>query len=357
MARWAAAEARLQGDWIVIGGKGNTLESVARDLGEPEILSFDPETGWAASARSMRVTGDLTIGGPATSGTTFRFANTLEFDVAKCGQAQIVLALDGDSEGPRLVIENSRIGAVRTEAGNDACRLEGNIVGVAAGHLALRGSAISGNFVVRATGGDIEIADSLVSTSSHMGISLAGASLSHTQIARLRSLDHKIYGMEIGSLGRLSDMSDGPDRSDSAVTLEQCTLRGGGADLHVRGRTTVIALDCDLDSMRFAGQGGAVRRQWTVAVRTPSPGCRVVAESEKGTALPERVEARADESGVARLALTEYVARAGGDVYLRAGRNDATPHRLTVYSADGNKIIGQLANYRVLARGQEVRIP
>ena len=145
--------------------------------------------------------------------------------------------------------------------------------------------------------------------------------------------------------------------SKAPLTLDECTLRGGGADLHVRGKTEMLARDCDFDSIRFAGEGGSVRRQWTVVVRTPAPRCRVVAESEKGVGAPERIEATADTSGVARLVLTEYVARPGGLDYLRRGQNDSTPHRLTAFSEDGKTVVGRLGNYRVLAKGQEVRLP
>jgi hypothetical protein len=187
-------------------------------------------------------------------------------------------------------------------------------------------------------------------------------------------LDHKIYGMEVGQVGNLSlssgsvgqvaELSLPPSTAGQVANLSydplilnECTIRGGGADLHVRGQSAIVARDCDFDSIRFAGDGGSVRRQWTVAVRTPTAGCRVAAESEKGAAAPERVEAAADTLGVARLVLTEYVARPGGLDYLRRGQNDSTPHRLTVYSGDGKTVLGEIRNYRVLARGQEVRIP
>jgi hypothetical protein len=342
--------ARVEGDWIVVSGKGNTLETVARDVGDKAILSFDPETGSATSARSLRILGELTIGGARTSGTLSRFANSLEFDVGKCGQARILLAQSADVP-TSLVIENARIATVRTDEGNDACKNEGNVIEAAAGSFVLRNSEVSGNFLLRASGAAVEIENSLIGTSNHTGVSLSGAGTSRARIARLRSLDHRIYGMEIGPVG------EAPAPSKSPLALEECTIRGGGADLHVRGRTAVVARNCDFDSVRFAGEGGSVRRQWTVIARTSAPGCRMVAENEKGAAISERVEATADTSGVARLVLTEYTAQSGGLDYLQRGRNDSTPHRLTVYSADGKTILGRLDNYRVFARGQEVRIP
>jgi len=347
------AGARVEGDWIVVTGKGNTLESVARDVGDGTILSFDPETGSAVSARSFRVAGELAIGGPATSGSIYRYANSLEFDVGKCGQGRIVLASsNGADSQPVLRVENARIAAVRTDEGNDACKSEGNVVEVAAGRLLLRRANVSGNFIVRAGGGGVEVKDSLISTSNHTGMAIGGRTgILPVNISQLQLLDHKIYGMEVGPIEQASSLSKGP------LLLDDCTIRGGGADLHVRGKTEIIARDCDFDSIRFAGEGGRVRRQWTVAVRTPAAGCRAVAESEKGVGMPERVEATADTSGVARLVLTEYVARPGGEDYLRRDQNDSTPHRLTVYAPDGKTVLGRIGNYRVLAKGQEVRIP
>jgi len=352
------AAARVEGDWIVATGKGNTLETVARDIDNPAILSFDPEAGSAVSARSLKITGELTIGGTATSGSIYRFVNSLEFDVGKCGQARILLApssgagwqsAQSSDEAPRLVIENSRIAAVRTDEGNEACKSEGNVIEAAAGSLILRGANVSGNFVVRVSGSAaVAIEDSIISTSNHIGLCIHGVGAADMRIARLRLLDHRIYGLEVEQAGS-------PSRHP--LTLEDCIIRGGGADLRVYGRTEIVARDCDFDSIRFAGEGGRVRRQWTVAVRTPAAGCRVVAESENGAGMPERIEATGDTSGVARLLLTEYIAGPGGDDYLRRGQNDSTPHRLTVYSADGKTVLGRLGNYRVLARGQEVRIP
>ena len=346
----AFAGARVEGDWIVVSGKGNTLETVAREVGDKAILSFDPETGSATSARSLRIAGELLIGGARTSGTLSRFAGSLDFDVGQCGQARIVLA--GSSDSPaRLIVENARIATLRTDEGNDACKNEGNVIEAATGSFVLRHSEVSGNFLLRAGGGAVEIENSLIGTSNHTGASLSGASTARARMARLRSLDHKMYGMEIGPAEDVSGSSP------TLLMLEECTIRGGGADLHVRGRTEAVARDCDFDSIRFAGEGGSVRRQWTVVVRTSAPGFRVVAESETGAARAERIEATADGSGTARLVLTEYTAQPGGLDYLQRGRNDSTPHRLTVYSADGKTIVGRLGHYRVFARGQEVRIP
>jgi hypothetical protein len=339
----AFGTARLDGDWIVVEGSSNTLASVARDLADPKVLSYDTETGYATAARSIRITGGLAIGGPATTGSLFRHVDSLEFDVGQCGQARIQLAPAGD-EPPRLSIENSRIATLRTDEGNDACQAEGNLIQVGGGRLSLRSSTITGNFVLQVNGGAVELLDSSITTSNHAGLNIAAIDSGGSRIAGLDVLDHQIYGIELGPFKR-------------ALTLADCTIRGGGADLHVRGRTELVARDCDFDSIRFAGQGGRVKRQWTVKVRTPAPGCRVVAESESGAALTEKVEATSDKTGLARLVLTEFVARPGGLDYLRKGKNDSTPHRLTVYAAGGDTVLGQIRNYRVFTRGQEIHIP
>jgi hypothetical protein len=339
----AFGAARLDGDWIVVEGSSNTLASVARDLASPKILSYDGETGYATAARSFRIAGGLTIGGPETTGSLFRHVDSLEFDVGQCGQARIQLVAAG-GEPPRLSIENSRIATLRTDEGNDACQAEGNLIQVGGGRLSLRSSTITGNFVLEVDGGAVELLDSSIMTSNHAGLNIASIDGGDSRIAGLHVLDHQIYGIELGPLER-------------ALTLADCTIRGGGADLHVRGRTELVARDCDFDSIRFAGQGGRVKRQWTVQVRTPAPGCRVVAESESGVALPEKVEVASDKTGVARVGLTEFVARPGGFDYLRKGKNDSTPHRLTVYAAGGDTVLGQIRNYRVFTRGQEIRIP
>ena len=331
----AKADARLDGDWIVVEGAGNTLASMARDVADPKIFSYEEETGYAIAARSIRVAGQLAIGGAKTSGSLFRHVESLEFDVGQCGQARIALA----DEAARLTIENARVSTLHTDQGNDACNAEGNQIDVAAGALVMRASTITGNFVVRAGKGAVDLADAMITSTNHSGMQLGAGP---ARLAGLRLLDHQLYGMEVGPL-------EGP------LLLEGCTVRGGGADLHVRGPGEVVARDCDFDSIRFAGAGASVRRQWTVRVRTNAPGARVTAASERGVGLPERVEATAGADGVAHLVLTEYVARPGED-YLRPGRNDATPHRLTIEAPDG-RTIGSVANYRVLARGQEVRVP
>lgn len=341
----AEAGAKLDGDWIVVEGKDNTLQSVAGDINDEDILQFDEETGYGLAARSIRILGDLTIGGPETTGSIFRHVASLEFDIGQVGQARIQLGPPASGgPAPRLVVENARLATLHTDKGNDACNAEGNLIDVNGGLLSLQSSTITGNFVVRLNGGILEAADTIISTSNHAGLSVAKIAASKSALTDFRSLDHKLYGIEVGPI-------------EGALQLADCTIRGGGADLHVRGRTELVARDCDFDSVRFAGQGGSVKRQWTVTVHTGTPGARVVAESESGAGLPEKVEATADDKGVARIVLTEFTAKSDGADYLRPGKNDSTPHRLTVYAPDGDKVLGTIRSYRVLTRGQEVRLP
>jgi hypothetical protein len=335
---YSLGKATLQKEWIVIEGRGNTPETVARDLGRPDLFRYDPFLGTAVAARNLRVAGEFQIGDADEWDGLLRYTQVLEMDVAQCGRARIEVVRTPAGVG-ELRLERGKIATVHDVKKKDNCATANQLD--VAGRLIMRRSDITGNVDGQFRGeAEVDITDSSLSITQSTGMALDGVSAKRVTIRDSEFLDNALYGLSVAD-------TDGPLEFRNAV------FRGLVADVFNRGRADVSLIDCDFKTLKLAGTTGTVACRWTVTFHLPKPGLRVVAESEEGTGRPERMEGVADAKGMCRLVLTEFVALPGA-TQRQPGVNNSTPHVVTVY--DGPRPLYQLANYHVIMVGQEVTV-
>lgn len=332
-------KATLQGEWIVIEGPGNTPETVARDLGRPDLFRYDPFLGTAVSARNLRVAGEFQIGNEREWDGLLRYSTVLEMDVAQCGQARIDVVRTPEQIG-ELRLERGKIATVHDLKEEDQCATANQLR--VAGRLIMRNSAITGNVDGQfRPGAEVDIAHSSFTITQSTGLDLDGVQAPRLRVRHSEFLDNSLYGLSVA-------------RVKGDLEFHRTVFRGLVADIFNRGQADVALIDCDFKTIRFAASTGSVACRWTVTCRLPQPHLRVVAESEPGAGRPERGTGLADGNGVCRLILTEFVAVPGA-TQRQPGVNNSTPHRITVY--EGDHPLYQLANYYVIMADQEVTLP
>ena len=332
-------KATLQGEWIVIEGPGNTLETVARDLGQPDLFRYDPFLGAAVAARNLRVAGEFRIGDEAAWDGLLRYTEVLEMDVAQCGQARIEVVRTPTQVG-QLRLERGKISTIHNVNEEDDCAVANQLD--VAGRLVLRHSTITGNidgqFHDQA---EADIAASSLSITPSTGLALDRVQADRMAIRDSEFLDNSLYGLSVAD-------AEGP------LTFRNTVFRGLVADVFHRGRADLALLDCDFKTLGFAAPTGTIACRWTVTFHLPQAGLRVVAESAAGAGKPEQVNGETDAEGMCRLALTEFVATPGA-TSRQPGMNNSTPHIITVY--DGSRPLYRIDNYYVIMADQEVTWP
>jgi hypothetical protein len=336
---YSLGKATLRGDWIVIEGRGNTPETVARDLGRPDLFRYDPFLGTAVSARNLRVAGEFRIGDEQAWDGLLRYSTVLEMDVAQCGRARIEVVRTPEQVG-ELRLERGKIATVHDVKGKDNCATANQLD--VAGRLVMRHSAITGNVDGQfRQGAEVDMAHSSLTITQSTGLALDGVQAPHVRVRHSEFLDNSLYGLSVA-------------QGKGCLEFHRTVFRGLVADIFNRGQADVALIDCDFKTIRFAASTGSVACRWTVTWRLPKPHLRVVAESEPGAGRPERVAGLADGNGICRLVLTEFVAVPGAP-QRQPGVNNSTPHRITVY--EGSQPLYQLANYYVIMADQEVTLP
>jgi len=330
-------KATLQKDVVVIDGPDNTLASVARDLGRPQVFRYDPTTGTATSAANLRLQGRLTLGGGEPVEELLRYHEVLQFDVAACGQVRIDVLRTPASVGElRLLRAKIQTFHDPREAGDECATA--NVLDVA-GRLFLRDSAImgylDGKFHDQA---EVDIADSTIAVTQHCGLNLDAVAPERIHIRDSFFLDNGFYGLNLFDLAR-------------PLTIRNSVFRGLAADVFNRGRADLSLVDCDLTSTGFASLSGTITQKWTVTFRLPRGGLKVVAESDPANGQHEVVSGQTDERGVCTLTLGEFVA-SRGHTQREEGVNNFTPHVVQVY--DGRKLLYRIRNYHAIMKGQQV---
>lgn len=336
---YSLGKATLQGEWIVIEGPGNTPETVARDLGRPDLFRYDPLLGLAVSARNLRVAGEFQIGEAKEWDGLLRYGTVLEMDVAQCGRACIEVVRNPERVG-ELRLERGKIATVHEVKGKDNCATANQLN--VRGRLIMRDSAITGNVDGQfQQGAEVDIADSSFTITQSAGLALDGVQAPHVRVRNSEFLDNSLYGLSVAQV-------------KGSLAFRRTVFRGLVADIFNRGQADVSLIDCDFKTIRFATSTGTVACRWTVTWRLPQPCLRVVAESEAGAGRPERIVGLADGRGLCRLVLTEFVAVPGA-TQRQPGVNNSTPHRITIY--EGTRPLFQLSNYYVIMADQEVTLP
>jgi hypothetical protein len=331
------AKAYLRSDRIVITGHDNTLPSVARDIGDPEVFSFDPERNAALANRNLTISGTLIVGSERPPDFPVSAFQILEMNVSRCGVVRIeVAAAPGEAGELRLI----RAKVVTLHETDDKCTDPNALV--VQGRLVARDSEISGNIeCIIESGASVQMIGSTVSYTQNGALSCDLREGQQLDIRDSAFIDNGTYGMRIG-------------RCPEGLEILDSVFRGLAADVFNAGGGEVVLADCDFKTVKFGSLSGRVRRTWSVIVEVPQGGLHIVARSAKGNPQREVVRGVSDESGLCRLALTEYIAFPPKAQEFREGLNNVTPHEISVYARDGNTLLYRMENFHVFMKGQRI---
>jgi len=332
----------LEGKVLTIYGPDYTLERLAAEVADPEILSYDKDKRQAIANVSLVVEGGLRIGHPDDP----KLGETLMLDTIVCGDLRVEVA-----RGGRLEIYNSTLQTVTQVITQDKCSR--GYYFVADGQLVARDSHILYMSGARGETARRNAAVDLRGTSFALSDDCAfhtrGADGRRLEIRDSRFLCEGAYGFWV----------EGP--SPSPVRLVRCQLFGSEADLYLSGyRPAAELLDCQFSKqkVRFQRPSGSATIKWSVAVRVlrdasghPIANARVVARST-GPGPSETVEGQTDATGACTLILTEYLATPSAPA---GGPTNVTPHRIAAYAPDG-RLLGEVPSHEATGVGGRVTI-
>jgi len=334
----AFGEAYLRNDRIVVEGKGNSLASVARDMADPEIFSFDPERNVALANRNLLIKGSLLIGSEEADGGAVSSVQLLEMNVSRCGVVRIEVASSLGEVG-ELHLRRTKLVAIHET--DDKCS-DPNLL-IVRGKLLAHDSEISGNIeCVVEPGASVQLFGSTLSYNQNAALTCELLEGQRLDVFNCVFIDNANYGIRLGSC-------------PEPLEIRDSVFRGLAADVFNAGRGELILTDCDFRTVKFGSLSGKVIRKWSVIVRVPEPGLHIVAQSAKGNPQREVVRGPSDENGVCRLDLTEYVAFPPRAQEFIEGVNNVTPHHISVYDKDRKTLLYEIENFHVFMKGQRVR--
>lgn len=332
------AKAHLSGDRIVVSGDGNTLLSVARDIADPEIFTFDPERNAALANRNLVIEGVLSIGSDELADPLAPYSEILEMNISRCGAVRIEVGRSMGGEG-QLDLRRAKLTTIHET--DDECS-DPNLL-ILRGRLTADRSEISGNIgCVIEPGSSAELVGSTISYSPDSALTCDLREGQQLDIRNSAFIDNANYGMRIG-------------RCPGGLEIRDSIFRGLAADVFNSGGGELALTDCDFGSVKFGSLSGTVVRKWSVTVETPGPGLHIVAESAPGNPRRETVRGLTDANGVCHLTLTEYVAFPPKAKEFQEGVNNVTPHIVSVYDHDGKTLLYRMANFHVFMKGQKAR--
>ena len=334
----ALAKAHLNGDRIIISGGGNTLLSVARDIADAEVFSFDPERNAALSNRNLLIEGVFSIGNDEPPDTLSPYSEILEMNISRCGAVRIEVGRSAGGEG-QLDLRRAKLTTIHEI--EDECS-EPNLL-ILRGKLTADHSEISGNIgCVIEPGSSAEIVGSTICYSPDSALTCELQEGQHLDIRNSAFIDNANYGMRIG-------------RCPGGLEIRDSVFRGLAADVFNSAGGEIALTDCDFASVKFGSLSGKVITKWSVTVQGPRAGLHVVAESAPRNPRRETVRGVTDTNGVCHLTLTEYVAFPPRAKEFQEGVNNVTPHIISVYDGDGKTLLYRMANFHVFMKGQKAR--
>ncbi len=319
----APADVALEGNAIVVNGRGLTLQAIAAKLGDPAVLSYDADTRTAIANASFMINGGLTIGRPGDAA----FKETLELNTGACGQLNVVVAESGT-----LAIHHSTLATTSRIVTEEACTRGYTLF--CKGRLEVEHSDVtymSGSYSRTLWG---QARARLVDSTFCFNDGNA-ASFFETDGRRLH-----IERCTFSSQGNWGIIVRG--KRGAPLRLVDCALSGTAGDvLNAGDGAQVHLVDCRFDKnrIRFSQLTGSVAVKWRIKVRTvdagagkPLAGVAVRAASAAGTAIRESVESKTGPDGACVLELTEFVARPSAKTR-QDGVNNATPHTIAAAGA------------------------
>ena len=335
----SSGKALLQGDRIVIVGERNSLASVAADIADSEIFDFDPERDVALANRNIVIKGILLVGSNETPGDSLARFQMLEMNVSRCGAVRIDITASPGEVG-ELHLRRAKVTAIHET--DDKCS-DPNLL-IVAGKLIAHNSELSGNIqcLVSPTG-FVELVGSTISYTQNAALVCELKEPQRLDIRNSAFIDNANYGIHIAS-------------SSDVLEIRDSVFRGLAADVFHAGSGEVVLTDCDFRTVRFGSLPGKVVRKWTTTLEVPRGGLHVVATSARDNPQRETVRGISDENGLCRLALTEYVAFPPRAQEFQEGVNNATPHEICVYDADGKTLLYKIENFHVFMKGQKATL-
>jgi len=333
-------ETGLIGSRVVITGPHNTLQSLARQIGNPELFSYDPASRTAVSRVSLIVRGRLQLGDPEDPAVS----ETLELDTHSCGDLGLFVESGGE-----LAVYHSTITTVSRVIVAGACTRGYNMI--VEGTLRcedahIRYISVSTSQVLRGPARAI-LRRTQFSQADGAAMTIVDVDGSRVTIEDCDFLAVGHWGVSIKGGG------------GQPVVFRRCRLGGEvAAIMNAGGGAVARLIDCDFnkDRIEFSWMDGQVQVAWTVTVQVTPPrsGLVVTAQSLPGTGQKERVRGITDDSGVARLVLTEWVATPRNP-RREQGVNAFTPHRITVMGP-GGRVLASVAAVDARGRGQVINI-
>lgn len=331
-----------KGKWVRIKGKvltlygeePYTLAELARDVAEPDLLSYDPKRREALAKASLVIHGGLVLGDPEDR----RKGETLVLDTVVCGDLRLEVA-----PGGVLKAYHSDIRTKSMKMTVDACSL--GYFFFVDGRL----EAADSRFLYMSGSGSKTAKEGASVALERVDFALADGCAFHTENvdgAQVAIRDSK-FSCE-GQFGFLVEGSGG-----APIVLRRCELVGQLADLALRGRGAEVELiDCRFapSKVKFYHRSGRATVRWSVKVRVVTQGTKepvaraTVVATSTGPGHAETVEARTAEDGACELLLTDYVATPAAPLPM-PGVNGVTPHRIVVRSAAG-KVLAERPAYR-----------
>lgn len=335
----AAAVYTVKGD--------HTLASLAAEINDPDVFSYDPGSGVATSALSLVIEGRLQIGDPDDA----KKNEILEMATELCGDLRIRVPRSGE-----LAIYNSSI-ATKTRIIQYGACTQGY------------GFIINGKLTMDH------------GTIQYMSDQAMGWGLREDAVAVLRDSNFTecdgpamrfqgIGGKELiiercsfGSTGEWGLIAAG-DGTRPIVIRDSVLNARIGPILMTEGDPHVRLINCSFDKTKvhFTRQAGKIEVAWLLdvivepgAAGTPVEGLRVVAKSDADCGIPETKEGFTDENGKVQLELTEWIALPTA-ARLKAGVNDSTPHTILVYAKGSSKPLAKPYGVRMLGKNQKAVI-
>jgi len=313
-----APTARIESGGIIVRGPNNTLATIAQQIKDPAVFSYDAERKLAVCKGNIVVEGDLMIGAPDAEG----LAETLEFNSTICGDCMLIVRPGGSLE-----VHNAEIATVKRMVSRGLCPMGYGIVGQ--GRVVMKNARLlymSGSVSTMFTGTEAsgELDRIVAQGGETNAFSYDGIDGSRITIRNCNFMTSATSAAWAGFT------------LNHPLTVYDTTFMAEETDLRVEEGADLILVDCSFrpDRMKFTGRRAQVDIRWTRTYRVvdasgkPIAGAKVKAESMQGAAHAYSADASTDENGLATLVLRDYIAERGRQTR-DDGTNNSAPYHIT----------------------------
>jgi len=312
---------------IIVKGPGNTLASIADQIGDEGTFSYDPGRKTAICRGNVKIEGELTIGDPKGEGLT----ETLEFKTRVCGDCMIFVR-----PGGTLKAYNAEISTFDRTTIAGLCPKGYGILGE--GEVVMhnvRLSYMSGSSSTIFSGRQASgVLDRVMSYGGDTNaISYNDISPGNVKITRCNFLAVGNWGAWIGRT------------ADAPLVIDRTVFSGKSGDMLINGPADVILEDCRFrpDKVSFGPQQSSVTVRWTrcfqlidADTRRPVAGAKVTAATRQQAGIQQTYTATTDSKGFVAFTLVEYKATPRHRTR-KDGANNAAPYDINFETDNGGK--------------------